>query len=144
MEERRKERRLQYQTPVLVQPQRGRRWYNGSMFNFSRTGIYIETEFNGRPGQQVRIVVEAPPYGNGPCLHRARICWTQELTDAVVLYHHGCGVSYDMTVDYSLDGSSLPIKIRSGKDRRKGQDRRKGPACRRKDVLAGNTEGKGC
>lgn len=139
MGERRKERRLAYQTPLLLRPLRGRKWYNGSMFNFSRKGMYIETEFNGRPEQQISIVVEKPPYGGGPNLHSARIRWTKELTDAVVLYRHGCGVFYDTTVDYSLDRSALPIRIRSGKDRRSGQDRRKGPACRRRGALAGNS-----
>ena len=147
MEERRKERRFGHQTPVLIQPLQGRRWYNGSMFNFSRKGMYVETEFNGRPGQKIAIVVEQPPYGNGPFLHRARINWTKELTDAVVLYRYGCGVAYDMTVDYSLDRSALPIQIRSGADRRSGQDRRKGAGCRRRDVLTdsgGNARGRGC
>ena len=138
MKERRKEERLSYQTPVLVRPHRGRKWYHGTMFNFNRKGIYVETEFNGRPGQLIYVVVEAPPYGSGPYLHRARICWTKELTDAVVLYRYGYGVHYDTTVDYSLDRSSLPIRPRSGKDRRSGRDRRKGPACRRRDVIACN------
>jgi hypothetical protein len=147
MEERRKERRLPYQTPVLIRPRQGRRWYNGSMFNFSRKGMYIESEFNGRPEQQISIVVETPPYGSGPYLHRACICWTKELTDPVVLYRHGFGVAHQTTVDYSLDRTALPIQIRSGKDRRSGRDRRTGPACRRKDILTGSGEeaqDKGC
>ena len=138
MKERRKERRWRYQTPVLIQPQRGRRWYNGSMFNISRKGLYIETEFNGHCGQQISIFVEAPPQANGPILHRARIRWANEMAEAVVLYPYGCGVETDMTVDYSLDRTSLPIKPRSGNDRRSGRDRRRGPACRRKDFLVGS------
>jgi hypothetical protein len=147
MKDRRKERRLPYQTPVLLRPKRGKKWYNGSMFNFSRKGMYIESEFNGRPEQQISIVVEKPPYGSGPYLHRARIRWTKELADAVVLYRHGCGVACETTVDYSLDRSALPIQIRSGQDRRSGRDRRKGPACRRRDILAGTggqAQDKGC
>ena len=140
MEERRKERRLRYQTPVLIQPQQEGKWYNGSMFNFSRKGMYIETEFDGRSGQKVSIFVEAPPNGTGPCLHRACIRWAQELAEAVVLYPYGCGAESVMTVDYSLARSSPPVQPRSGEDRRNGSDRRKGPACRRKDVLAGNRE----
>ena len=137
MKERRNERRMKFQTPVLIQPQRGRKWYNGSMFNFSRNGMYIETELNGRPGQKISIIVEAPPYGTGPYLHCARIRWVNELDDAVVLYRYGCGVAYDSTVDYSLNRSSLPIRPRSGKDRRSGRDRRKGPSSRRRDFLEG-------
>lgn len=136
MRERRTEKRLEYQTPVLIRPRQGRKWYHGSMFNWHQKGMYIETEFNGRSGQKVSILVEKPPNGNGPYLHRARIRWARELTDAVVFYHHGCGVAYDATVDYSLDRSALPIKIRSGKDRRSGRDRRKGIRCRRKDILS--------
>lgn len=135
MEEKRKEQRMAYQTPVLIRPQRGRKWYNGSMFNFSPKGMYIETEFNGRSGQNISILVEKPPDGKGPYLHQARIRWIRELTDAVVLYRYGCGADYDLVVDYSLDRSSLPIQSRSGKDRRSGRDRRKGGGCRRNNVL---------
>ena len=135
MQERRKEKRLPYQTPVLIQPKRASKWYNGSMFNFSSKGMYIETEFSGRFGQQLSILVEEPPYGNGLFLHRARIRWTVELLDAVVLYRYGCGVHYFMTVDYSKDRSSLPIQIRSGNDRRSGSDRRKGDGCRRIELF---------
>ena len=141
MKERRTERRLRYQTPVLIQPRRAQRWYNGSMFNFSRKGMYIETEFSGRSGQQISIFVEAPPNATGPYLLQARIRWVKELADAVVLYPCGCGVETHMTVDYSLNRSSLPIQPRSGEDRRSGRDRRKGPTCRRKDLLVG-TDGK--
>ena len=137
MQERRKEKRLSYQAPVLIQPKQGSRWYNGSMFNFSSKGMYIETEFSGRFGQELSILVEEPPYGNGPYLHRARIRWTAELLDAVVLYRYGCGMNYFITVDYSKDRSSLPIQIRSGEDRRSGSDRRKGDDCRRKELLTG-------
>ena len=140
MQERRKEKRLPYQIPVLIQPKRVSRWYNGSMYNFSNKGMYIETEFSGRIGQQLSILVEEPPYGNGPYMHRARIQWTTELLDAVVLYRYGCGVHYFMTVDYSKDRSSLPIQIRSGQDRRSGSDRRKGDGCRRKERLTGPDE----
>ncbi|KPJ78825.1 MAG: hypothetical protein AMJ54_01705 [Deltaproteobacteria bacterium SG8_13] len=140
MEERRKEQRLRYQAPVLIQPQRGKRWYNGSIFNFSRRGMYIETEFNGRSGQKLSILVQKPPYGSGPYLHRARIRWAKELPDAVVLYRYGCGVDYYMTVDYSLDSSSLPIQPRSGEDRRSGRDRRKAEESRRRDVFTDGRE----
>ena len=140
MGERRKERRFSHQAPVLIQPEQSRKWYNGAMFNFSRKGMYIETNFNGRKGEQVAIMVEQPPYGNGPYLHRARIRWAEELTDAVVFYRYSCGVDCDMTVDYSLDRSALPIQLRSGTDRRSGRDRRKGSSCRRREVLAGTGE----
>ena len=135
MEERRKEKRFSHQTPVLIRRPRQPRWYNGTMFNFSRRGMYIETELGGAPGEQISIMVENPPYGNGPYLHRARIRWAKELADAVVFYPYGFGVKYDVTVDYSLDRSSLPIQPRSGKDRRSGRDRRRGTDCRRRDVV---------
>ncbi len=140
MEEKRRKRRFRCQTPVLVTHRQGKKWFNGAMFNFSRKGMYIETECNCRPGEVISIVVEEPPYGNGPCLHKARIRWVRELSDAVVFYRYGCGVGYNKTVDYSLNRSSLPIQPRSGNDRRSGRDRRKGAGCRRRDVLA-DTDG---
>jgi len=136
MQERRKEKRFGHQTPVLIRHPQRHSWYKGTMFNFSRKGMYIESEFNGRPGEKISIMVEDPPYGNGPYLHRAHIRWVKELADAVVFYPYGFGVKYGVTVDYSLDRTCLPIQPRSGKDRRSGRDRRKGADCRRRDVLA--------
>lgn len=102
------------------------------MFNFSRQGMYIETDVDCLPGEDIDIVVEDPPYASGPCLHRAEIMWSKELFDPVVFYRFSAGAKFDLTINYSLDRSNLPVKKRSGEDRRSGRDRRNGHRTRRK------------
>lgn len=125
-------RRFDHETPIIIRTQNDT-CHSGRMFNFSQDGMYIETDMQCCPGQEVSIVVEDPPYGRGPFLHRAEIKWSRELSEAVEFYRFGCGAQWDLTVDYSLDRSRLPFHRRSGGDRRSGRDRRSGVPCRRSD-----------
>lgn len=125
-------RRFEHETPIIIQTQNNG-CHSGRMFNFCKDGMYIETDMECCPGQEVAIVVEDPPYGRGPFLHRAQIRWSRELTEAVEFYRFGCGAQWDVTVDYSLNRSKLPFRRRSGHDRRSGKDRRSGLNCRRND-----------
>ena len=124
--------RFEHETPIIIQTRNENR-HSGRMFNFSKDGMYIETDMECRPGQEVTIVVEDPPYGQGPYLHRAEIRWACELPGAVEFYRFGCGAQWDFVADYSLDRSDLSVQPRSGVDRRSGRDRRSGVHCRRKD-----------
>lgn len=132
--EKRRDRRFEHETPIIVKEHRTENCYGGRMYNFSKKGMYIETDFECRPGEEISIVVEDPPYGSGPYLHQAQVKWSKELPEAVVFYRFACGTKYDLTVDYSLNRSDLPFKKRTGKDRRSGHDRRAGERDRRQDL----------
>ena len=134
--EKRHARRFEHETPIIIKAHRTENCYGGLMYNFSKKGMYIETDFECQPGEAISIVVEDPPYGSGPYLHQARVKWSKELSEAVVFYRFACGAKYDLTVDYSLDRSDLPFKKRKGKDRRTGRDRRGGETERRQDLFA--------
>jgi hypothetical protein len=134
--ENRLHRRFEHEAQIIVQSRRTRGdCFSGRMYNFSKDGLYIETDFAGKPGDEITIMVENPPYGSGPYLHRAEVKWSAELPDAMVFYRYGMGAQYDLTVDYSLHRSELPFKKRSGEDRRTGQDRRSGSKRRKQDLL---------
>ena len=129
--ENRNHKRFDHETPIVIQTEMSNDCHGGHMFNFSREGIYFESDFECNPGDEIEIVVEDPPYGHGPYLHKAVVKWAKELNEAVVLYRFGCGTQYQATIDYSIDRSRLPIKMRSGEDRRSGRDRRSGESRRR-------------
>jgi len=133
-DEKRHNRRFEHETPIIIKAHRTKNCFSGRMYNFSKKGMYIETDVECRPGEEISIVVEDPPYGSGPYLHQARVKWSKELSEAVVFYRFACGAKYDLTVDYSLNRSGLPVKKRTGNDRRSGHDRRGGESDRRRDL----------
>jgi hypothetical protein len=130
--EKRIHQRIEAAAPIAIQFPAIKDPHNGMMFNYSRKGIYLETNVNCRPGQDVVILVENPPYASNPCIHRAEIMWSKEMSDAVVFYHYAAGARLDHAIDLPLDHLNLIEKKRSGVDRRNGQDRRSNPDDRRK------------
>ena len=93
--------RFNCEAPVLIEDfQTGER-HDGSMYNYSRGGMYIELDYPLKPGSKVRILIE-----NGKNVVRSESCiaktiWCKEIPGAVVLYDFGIGVRYDLDVNGS-------------------------------------------
>ena len=130
--EHRAHQRFEGTAPITIQFPATKERHNGMMFNYSRQGIYLETDIDCRPGQDIVILVEDPPYAPNSCIHRAEIMWSKELLDAVVFYRYAAGAKFEHAISYSHDDKGLSEKNRSGFDRRSGQDRRLSPDDRRK------------
>jgi hypothetical protein len=98
-EEHRASKRFNYEAPVMIENCQTGEQYDGSMYNYSRGGMYVELDYLLRPGSDVRISVEkAEMFSQKECC-RAKIIWCREITGAVVLYNYGAGVQYDPTVE---------------------------------------------
>ena len=90
--------RFNLDAPVVLQDYRTGGYYDGSIYNYSRGGMYIELDYPLNPGDWIHILMEktdAFPHGD-TC--RARIVWCKEIHGAVVLYNYGIGVEYDPEV----------------------------------------------
>ena len=93
--------RFNCEAPVVLEDfQTGER-HDGSMYNYSRGGMYIELDYLLKPGSKVRILIE-----NGKNVVRSESCiaktvWCKEIPGAVVLYDFGIGVQYDLDIDVS-------------------------------------------
>ena len=91
--------RFNCEAPVVIEDfQTGQR-HDGSMYNYSRGGMYIELDYPLKPGSEVRILID-----NGKDVVRAESClaktiWCKEIPGAVVLYDYGIGVRYDLDVN---------------------------------------------
>ncbi len=89
--------RFALDAPVVIQDRRTGEYYDGSIYNYSRGGMYIELDYPLSPGCWVDIVMDtktgALPRGE-TC--RARVVWCDEIHGAVVLYNYGIGVQYDL------------------------------------------------
>ncbi len=87
--------RFNYETPVSIEDCRTGRYYDGSIYNYSLGGMYVELDNFLQPGSEIRIVVEKPKNSSLPECCQAKIIWCREITGAVVLYNYGAGVQYD-------------------------------------------------
>jgi hypothetical protein len=90
--------RFNCEAPVVIEDfQTGER-HDGSMYNYSIGGMYIELDYPLKPGSKVRILLENGKnvVSSESCL--AKTIWCKEIPGAVVLYDYGIGVRYDLDV----------------------------------------------
>ncbi|MGD9301411.1 MAG: PilZ domain-containing protein [Desulfobacterales bacterium] len=93
--------RFNFEAPVVIENcQTGDR-YDGSVYNYSRGGLYMELDHSLEPGSEVRILIENPQNATGFEICQAKTVWCKEIPGAVVLYDYGIGVRYDMDVNCS-------------------------------------------
>jgi len=97
--EQRTSERFNYEAPVVIENSQTGEYHDGSMYNYSRGGMYVELDHFLTPGSTIRIVVEKAKNSPFPDCCLARIVWCREIHGAVVLYNYGAGVEYDPTAD---------------------------------------------
>jgi hypothetical protein len=93
--------RFNCEAPVVIENCRTGEHYDGSMYNYSRGGMYVELDYPLKPGSEVRILIEKAKNTINPESCQAKIVWCKEIPGAVVLYDFGIGVRYDLDVNYS-------------------------------------------
>jgi hypothetical protein len=64
------------------------------MYDYSRSGLYFETDTQLGYGQELEIRIEKCPFPAAPGILRAEVRWCAEIQDAVVLYRFGVGVQF--------------------------------------------------
>lgn len=69
-------------------------YHVAEMGNFSRGGMYFESDFAPLPGTEVYIGIERSPYDAGPDLYRAEVRWRKKLSPHQSTYDYGVGVKY--------------------------------------------------
>jgi hypothetical protein len=94
-EEQRASKRLIFEAPVIIENCQTGEYYDGSMYNYSYGGMYVELDSFLRPGTDICIVVEKEKNSSHNECRRAKIIWCREIAGAVVLYNYGAGVQYD-------------------------------------------------
>jgi hypothetical protein len=69
-------------------------FHAGQMYDYSRSGLYFETDTRLLDGQELDIRIEQCPFPAAPEIIRAEVRWCAEIQDAVVLYRFGVGVQF--------------------------------------------------
>ena len=86
--------RFYFETPVLVEDKRTGYRYDGTMFNYSKSGMYLETDYAPRPSRKIRIKVNNLPDLPAPRKYAAEVRLRQPLTAKASAYSYGIGVKY--------------------------------------------------
>ena len=86
--------RFYSETSVLVEDNRTGYRYDGTMFNYSKSGMYLETDYAPRPSRKIRIKVNNLPDFPSPRKYAAEVRWRQPLTAKASAYSYGIGVKY--------------------------------------------------
>jgi Tfp pilus assembly protein PilZ len=98
-EEQRASARFNFEAPVIIENCQTGEFYDGSVYNHSHGGMYVELDNFLRPGSNIRILVERAKNTSLKECCEAKIIWCREITGAVVLYNYGAGVQYDPTAE---------------------------------------------
>ena len=91
--ENRKNTRFNHTSSLQVKDSQSGKIHNAKMFNYSREGVYFESDSVLNPGMQVFIGIQNSPYASLPDVleyHRAEIMWRKKLKRS--LYRFGYGV----------------------------------------------------
>ena len=91
--EKRQTKRFPHEEPVILETQEGN-LIGAIVMNYSKSGLYFESNLKVHQGVIVRIRNEASlafPDGSGCC---AEVCWSKPLEEKNAEYLYGVGVRY--------------------------------------------------
>lgn len=100
--------RIKHKSPVTIENLKAGIIYQARMLNFSKHGLYFETDSLLRLGDEVYIGIEYSPYTDNrdtyECL-RAKIMWRRELPTSFFKFGYGVKFSIDYDKQKSRNGS---------------------------------------
>ena len=86
--------RFEYKAPVMLEDFRTGFYYDGTMYNYSPAGMYLESDYAPRPGRKIRLKVNSLPEIATPQEYVAEIRWRCPLFENASSYSYGLGVKY--------------------------------------------------
>ena len=118
--EKRSDNRTDFKSPVTVEDLKGI-IYKARMVNYSRCGLYIETDWLLRPETEIYIEIEKSPYTSDtldlPERYRSVILWHTKLEDS--FYSYGYGVKFTPDVDTQIPRIKVLKESKISEDLRK-------------------------
>ena len=90
----RADKRFRHEASIMYEHYPSGRYHEGRMFNYSRGGMYFESNFAPEIGAEVFIGIENSPHTAGHDVYRAKVIWHVRLNDPNSLFFHGIGVKY--------------------------------------------------
>ena len=90
--ENRENARLDHVSSVQVQDIESGKIHKARMFNFSKEGVYFESDSVLNPGMQIYVGIQNSPFASLPDVleyHRAEIMWRKKLKDSFFRFGYG-------------------------------------------------------
>lgn len=86
--------RFPHEAAIMFENYATGNYYEGRMLNYSRTGLYFESDFAPTPGMEIFIGIENSPFSAGHDVYRAKVMWCEELHEKASFYYYGIGVKF--------------------------------------------------
>jgi hypothetical protein len=96
--EQRDDIRHKYKANILLETFSTGAYYEAKMFNYSRGGMYFESDYAPLPGTEIYIGIENSPYDAGADVYRAQIRWRKQLPNEESKFNYGVGVRYSHSI----------------------------------------------
>jgi len=90
--EKRNDSRALFKTPILVEDLNAGYIYRARMVNYSKNGIFIETDVGLEPGEEIYIGIEESPYQlstDAARSYRAKVIWQKGLKNSIFNFGYG-------------------------------------------------------
>ena len=117
--ERRKSVRIDHTSAIKVKNLQSGKIYKAKMFNYSKNGLYFESNSVLHSGDQIYIGVQDSPYASEPGVleyYRAQIMWRKKLKDSY--FEYGYGIQFHAACEKR---SPITNDLEKRKDIRKNQ-----------------------
>jgi hypothetical protein len=119
--------RLDYREPIILETLEVGAIHKARMLNFSKTGIYFESNFYLIPGAEIYVGISNSPYASAPGVYecyRSTIQWRKFLEDSAFDYGYGVELTGQVSRDkrgdakaesrsHSRKSCSIPTLIQS-------------------------------
>lgn len=108
--EKRENVRIDHTSPLKVEDQKSGKMYKARMFNYSKTGMYFESDSLLHSGDNIYIGIEDSPYASSTGVfeyYRSEIKWRKKLTDSY--FEYGYGVKICAEINKKSSKNTIPI-----------------------------------
>jgi len=114
--------RIKYKSPVTIENLKAGIIYQARMLNFSKYGLYFETDSLLHLGDEVFIGIEYSPYADPQDTYecvRAKIMWRRELPTSFFKFGYGVKYSIDYDKQKSQNGNLKIVEDQRKHDRKR-------------------------
>ncbi len=100
--------RFAHKTNVLIEDTPTRTYHDGKTGDYSRTGVYFESNLAAKPGDSILIAFENSPFN--PCrrLYHAEIKWRKKIVYSSSDFTHGVGAAFNKPAEMRPKRSGRP------------------------------------
>ena len=107
--DRRNLKRIAWESGIIVKDADSGRIHKGMLYNFNSEGFYFECDAPFRSGSHVSVMIEQLPDTPSSKVYQAKVKWSEEIFEPVVMYHYGIGVKYSRKINESIPKKRLKV-----------------------------------